>query len=352
MEVAEGCIPDQNRPLVPILASAEAGEKDTSVRDIDKPPIPGRGRFRGSLTRRIQISHSLEAILIVKRVGERQRSAHGDITGFEIRRFSNGDLHAADSQVNCKYVQIDVGTLTDSLSPNIHRSMAITSIIRFACFRLLSDHSLFNRVLPEGLLWQGLWGLSQHHQMGVKTPDLRRNRTGQSVRESQRAGLHDTPIRSGSIPHPCTYEKQEKTKKTMASLGRGELLLNHESPSNGGWLHRKNDVINGSETSVGRARAMMSEFAVAPDRAMGAIIGPPGEAMEELDSPYRCCAGRADRARQGNDVHDLQPQENAGPTSSEIYVKARNFARNFCLSVCLSICLSVYPYTGFSSLHF
>ncbi|EJK71715.1 hypothetical protein THAOC_06819, partial [Thalassiosira oceanica] len=30
--------------------------------------------------------------------------------------------------------------------------------------------------------------------------------------------------------------------------------------------------------------------------AMGAIIGPPGEAMEELDSPYRRCAGRADRA--------------------------------------------------------
>ena len=28
----------------------------------------------------------------------------------------------------------------------------------------------------------------------------------------------------------------------------------------------RNDVINGSETSVGRARAMMSEFAVAPAR--------------------------------------------------------------------------------------
>ncbi|EJK43866.1 hypothetical protein THAOC_37648 [Thalassiosira oceanica] len=34
-------------------------------------------------------------------------------------------------------------------------------------------------------------------------------------------------------------------------------------------------------------------------RAMGAFIGPPGEAMEELDSPYRRCAGRADRDRQG-----------------------------------------------------
>ncbi|EJK47295.1 hypothetical protein THAOC_33995, partial [Thalassiosira oceanica] len=30
---------------------------------------------------------------------------------------------------------------------------------------------------------------------------------------------------------------------------------------------------------------------------MGAVIGPPGEAMEELDSPYHRCAGRADRAR-------------------------------------------------------
>ncbi|EJK71241.1 hypothetical protein THAOC_07340, partial [Thalassiosira oceanica] len=55
-------------------------------------------------------------------------------------------------------------------------------------------------------------------------------------------------------------------------------------------FHRS-DVINGSETSAGRARAMMHKFAVAPASAMGAVIGPPGEAMEELDSPYhRCCA--------------------------------------------------------------
>ncbi|EJK75684.1 hypothetical protein THAOC_02586, partial [Thalassiosira oceanica] len=32
---------------------------------------------------------------------------------------------------------------------------------------------------------------------------------------------------------------------------------------------------------------------------MGAIIGPPGEAMEKLDSPYLRCAGRADRGRKG-----------------------------------------------------
>ncbi|EJK59115.1 hypothetical protein THAOC_20700 [Thalassiosira oceanica] len=122
----------------------------------NKPPIPGRECFQSSLTRRIQILHSPEAILIEQRGKERQRSARVHITGFEIRRFSNSDLHAADSQANYKYVQMDVGTFTDSLSPNIHRSMAIASIIRFACFRLLSDHSLFNRVLPEGLLWQGL----------------------------------------------------------------------------------------------------------------------------------------------------------------------------------------------------
>ncbi|EJK59472.1 hypothetical protein THAOC_20302 [Thalassiosira oceanica] len=30
-----------------------------------------------------------------------------------------------------------------------------------------------------------------------------------------------------------------KTNKTMAPLGRGELLLNHEPPLNGGWQHRK-----------------------------------------------------------------------------------------------------------------
>ncbi|EJK71727.1 hypothetical protein THAOC_06806, partial [Thalassiosira oceanica] len=67
----------------------------------------------------------------------------------------------------------------------------------------------------------------------------------------------------------------------------------------------RSDVINGSGTSAGRARAMMHKFAVAParlidngGRAMGAVIGPPGEAMEELDSPYRRCAGRADRDRQ------------------------------------------------------
>ncbi|EJK52661.1 hypothetical protein THAOC_28043, partial [Thalassiosira oceanica] len=105
MEVAEGCIPDQNRPLVPILASAEAVAP--AITDNFGLEVERRSTLHNYTGRR------------TPPVGERQRSAHGDITGFEIRRFSNGDLHAADSQVNYKYVQMDVGTLTDSLSPNI-----------------------------------------------------------------------------------------------------------------------------------------------------------------------------------------------------------------------------------------
>ncbi|EJK65370.1 hypothetical protein THAOC_13775 [Thalassiosira oceanica] len=78
----------------------------------------------------------------------------------------------------------------------------------------------------------------------------------------------------------------------MAPLGRGELLLNHEEPrasierrlatlkmvpdghaalqglssiltSVAAGFYRS-DVINGSGTSAGRARSMMSEFAIAP----------------------------------------------------------------------------------------
>ncbi|EJK68129.1 hypothetical protein THAOC_10722, partial [Thalassiosira oceanica] len=86
MKVAEGCIPEQNRPPIPILASAET---------VDPAITEDFGL-------------------------ERQRSVRGDITGFEIRRFSNGDLHAADSQVNYKYVQMDVGTLTDRHSHEQH----------------------------------------------------------------------------------------------------------------------------------------------------------------------------------------------------------------------------------------
>ncbi|EJK65745.1 hypothetical protein THAOC_13371 [Thalassiosira oceanica] len=44
---------------------------------------------------------------------------------------------------------------------------------------------------------------------------------------------------------PGTYENQEKTNKPWRpSLGRGELLHNHEPPpSNGDWQHRKQDCL-------------------------------------------------------------------------------------------------------------
>ncbi|EJK46948.1 hypothetical protein THAOC_34362 [Thalassiosira oceanica] len=93
-----------------------------------------------------------------------------------------------------------------------------------------------------------------------------------------------------------------------------------------------------------RARLMMNEFAFAPaclidnvgrrvigialrpqhfiddvlgmnrwHACMGAAIGPPGEAMEELDSPYHCCVGhRADRDRRGLGPSDTSPSD-AGP---------------------------------------
>ncbi|EJK51840.1 hypothetical protein THAOC_28953, partial [Thalassiosira oceanica] len=58
---------------------------------------------------------------------KRQRSAHSGITGLKKRRCSNGYLRPAESQVNYKYVQMDVEALNDGLSPNIHRSMAVAS---------------------------------------------------------------------------------------------------------------------------------------------------------------------------------------------------------------------------------
>ncbi|EJK47803.1 hypothetical protein THAOC_33457 [Thalassiosira oceanica] len=58
---------------------------------------------------------------------ERQRIARSGIAGFGNRRFSNGYLRPAESQVNYKYVQMDVEALNDGLSPNIHRSMAVAS---------------------------------------------------------------------------------------------------------------------------------------------------------------------------------------------------------------------------------
>ncbi|EJK56558.1 hypothetical protein THAOC_23533, partial [Thalassiosira oceanica] len=58
---------------------------------------------------------------------ERQRIARSGHAGFTNRRFSNGYLRSAESQVNYKYVQMDVEALNDGLSPNIHRSMAVAS---------------------------------------------------------------------------------------------------------------------------------------------------------------------------------------------------------------------------------
>ncbi|EJK73014.1 hypothetical protein THAOC_05390 [Thalassiosira oceanica] len=46
----------------------------------------------------------------------------------------NGYLRPAESQVNYKYVQMDVEALNDGLSRNIHRSMAVASQGPFACF--------------------------------------------------------------------------------------------------------------------------------------------------------------------------------------------------------------------------
>ena len=93
-----------------------------------------------------------------------QRSVRVDITGFKIRPFSNGELHAADSQLNYKYVQMIVGTWTESLSPNIHRSMAVASHgpIRLlsASFCGFAERSRFSRIDPKHYLPQAyvLWG--------------------------------------------------------------------------------------------------------------------------------------------------------------------------------------------------
>ncbi|EJK61498.1 hypothetical protein THAOC_18005 [Thalassiosira oceanica] len=103
----------------------------------------------------------------------------------------------------------------------------------------------------------------------------------------------------------------------MAPLGRGELLLNHEPPSNGGWQHQKfesrliDEVIPAAALSDLQIRTrtggQTTEVPPSPTAtalhkgcigvgAMGVVIGPPGEAIEELDSPYHRCANRARQA--------------------------------------------------------
>ena len=54
---------------------------------------------------------------------------------------------------------MDVGTLNDGLSPDIHRSMPIASLRPIACFHPLFVASLIDRflaLLPERLLDRGL----------------------------------------------------------------------------------------------------------------------------------------------------------------------------------------------------
>ncbi|EJK76541.1 hypothetical protein THAOC_01688, partial [Thalassiosira oceanica] len=85
-----------------------------------------------------------------------------------------------------------------------------------------------------------------------------------------------------------------KTEQNHGPLGRHELLLNHDRAS----IERRLATLE----VIGSR--LIDEFPNLDGRptnrgAMGAIIGPPGEAMKELDSPYRRCAGRADRDRQG-----------------------------------------------------
>jgi len=50
MEVAEGCIPEQNRPLVPILASAEA--VDLAITDDFGLEVERRSTFHNYMARR------------------------------------------------------------------------------------------------------------------------------------------------------------------------------------------------------------------------------------------------------------------------------------------------------------
>ncbi|EJK48362.1 hypothetical protein THAOC_32851 [Thalassiosira oceanica] len=128
MEVAEECNPEQNRPPIPILLSAAA--VDTENNDDFGLEVERRSTPGNYTARRTPLRAPIVLSLALK---------FGDIQ-------TDSDLHAADSQVNSKYVQINVGTLTDGLSPNIHRSMAIASIIRFACFHLL-------RIIRFSIAW-------------------------------------------------------------------------------------------------------------------------------------------------------------------------------------------------------
>ncbi|EJK66522.1 hypothetical protein THAOC_12557 [Thalassiosira oceanica] len=133
MEIAEECILEQNRPPFPILTSVKA--VDPAMTDDFGLEVERRSTPRNYTSRRtppITRSH---------------------ITGFGNRQFSNGDPRPAESQVNRKCVEYDVGALNDDQSPNIHRSMAVASHgpirLLLASFCSFADRSLFNPCYPK-----------------------------------------------------------------------------------------------------------------------------------------------------------------------------------------------------------
>ncbi|EJK68449.1 hypothetical protein THAOC_10365 [Thalassiosira oceanica] len=152
-------------------------------------------------------------------------------------------------------------------------------------------------------------------------------RTNHHEHKRKRAEKVPPPTDRGAAEEPLRSLAQISGRKEVQMVSDGHAALQGLSSipyltSVAAGFYR-NDFIYGSETSAGRARSMMSEFAVAPaclidnggrraigialqrprhfigdvlgmnrcHDAMGAVIGPPGEAMEELDSPYHhCCA--------------------------------------------------------------
>ncbi|EJK75973.1 hypothetical protein THAOC_02287 [Thalassiosira oceanica] len=57
----------------------------------------------------------------------------------------------------------------------------------------------------------------------------------------------------------------------MAPLGRGELLLNHEPPSNGGWQHRRSANPNSDGRPTDRGAAEEPSTDIGPE---GGVDGP------------------------------------------------------------------------------
>ncbi|EJK61137.1 hypothetical protein THAOC_18419 [Thalassiosira oceanica] len=124
-----------------------------------------------------------------------------------------------------------------------------------------------------------------------------RTRTGEANRQRCRRGAAEEP--STDIGPEGGVDGPRWTRGAVALQGLSSIP--HLTSVATGFY--RSDVINGSGTSAG---------------AMGAVVGPPGEAMEELDSPYRRCAGRADRARQGAVVAIQYRRENKPKGESRI----------------------------------